>query len=71
MSLIVLPIDGQTAAPEGKTWFQVANEHVAVIPQLESLKGMENAEEIMQIEGVDAISTFNLVFRVHSLPSLQ
>ena len=53
---LVLPIDGQTDAPEGKTWFQVANEHVAVIPQIESLKGVENAEDIIKHEGVDAVS---------------
>lgn len=42
-------------APEGKNWLQVANENVAVIPQIESQLGMDNLEEIMQIEGVDAI----------------
>lgn len=43
-------------APEGKTWLQVANENIAVIPQIESQLGMDNLEEIMQIPGVDAIS---------------
>ena len=59
----MLPIDGQTDAPEGKTWFQVANEHVAVIPQIESLKGVENAEEMAKIDGVDAISMRLILFQ--------
>lgn len=46
----------QDTAPEGKTWIDVANEHVAVIPQIESRLGVENLEAIMQVEGVDAIS---------------
>ncbi|KZP18517.1 Phosphoenolpyruvate/pyruvate domain-containing protein [Athelia psychrophila] len=33
----------------------VANEHIAVIPQIESQLGLDNLEEIMQLEGVDAI----------------
>ncbi|KZP21829.1 Phosphoenolpyruvate/pyruvate domain-containing protein [Athelia psychrophila] len=41
--------------PEGKHWMGVANEHIAVIPQIESQLGLDNLEEIMQIEGVDAI----------------
>ncbi|KAF9031066.1 Phosphoenolpyruvate/pyruvate domain-containing protein [Hymenopellis radicata] len=45
----------QQAAPEGKTWMDVASEHCAVIPQIESWLGVQNLEEIMQIEGVDAI----------------
>ncbi|KAF9031077.1 Phosphoenolpyruvate/pyruvate domain-containing protein [Hymenopellis radicata] len=45
----------QDAAPDGKTWLDVASDHVAVIPQIESRRGVENLEEIMQIEGVDAI----------------
>jgi len=48
----------QDTAPEGKTWIDVANEHVAVIPQIESRLGVENLEEIMQVEGVDAITIF-------------
>ncbi|KIY68058.1 Phosphoenolpyruvate/pyruvate domain-containing protein [Cylindrobasidium torrendii FP15055 ss-10] len=50
-----LPIDGQTADTNGKTWYETANEHIAVIPQIESAEGMSNAEEIMQIPGVDCI----------------
>lgn len=46
----------QDAAPEGKTWMDVANEHVAVIPQIESRLGVENLEAIMQVKGIDAIS---------------
>ncbi|GLB39122.1 putative hpcH/HpaI aldolase/citrate lyase family protein [Lyophyllum shimeji] len=45
----------QDTAPEGKTWLDVASEHCAVIPQIESLKGVENLEAIMQVPGVDAI----------------
>ncbi|KAG6907590.1 hypothetical protein DXG01_008310 [Tephrocybe rancida] len=45
----------QDTAPEGKTWLDVANEHCAVIPQVESRKGVDNLEAIMQIPGVDAI----------------
>jgi 4-hydroxy-2-oxoheptanedioate aldolase len=35
------------------------NEHVAVIAQIESLKGVENAEDIISAEGVDAIMIGN------------
>ncbi|KAG6810998.1 hypothetical protein H0H92_009501 [Tricholoma furcatifolium] len=45
----------QDTAPEGKTWLDVASEHCAVIPQIESRKGVENLEEIMQLPGVDGI----------------
>ncbi|KAG6826403.1 hypothetical protein H0H92_015968 [Tricholoma furcatifolium] len=45
----------QDTAPEGKTWLDVASEHCAIIPQIESRKGVENLEEIMQIPGVDGI----------------
>lgn len=31
------------------------NEHIAVIAQIESRKGVENAEEIISADGVDAI----------------
>jgi len=48
----------QDAAPEGKSWIDIANEHVAVIPQIESHLGVENLEIIMQVEGVDAISMY-------------
>lgn len=36
--------------------FETANEHIAVIPQIESRLGVENAEAILQIAEVDAIS---------------
>ena len=49
----------EDAAPAGKTWFDVANEHVAVLPQIESRLGVENLEEIIQVEGVDGISTYH------------
>ncbi|KAF8067781.1 Pyruvate/Phosphoenolpyruvate kinase-like domain-containing protein [Lyophyllum atratum] len=45
----------QDTAPEGKTWLDVASEHCAVIPQIESRRGVENLEAIMQVPGVDAI----------------
>lgn len=34
----------------------VANDHIAIIPQIESMLGVENLEDIMQIEGIDGIS---------------
>ncbi|KZP10283.1 Phosphoenolpyruvate/pyruvate domain-containing protein, partial [Athelia psychrophila] len=43
------------SAPEGQTWVDVANDHIAVIPQIESALGLENLEDIMQVPGVDAI----------------
>ncbi|PWN43124.1 Phosphoenolpyruvate/pyruvate domain-containing protein [Ceraceosorus guamensis] len=49
-------IPGMTdQAPEGSSFLHVANDHIAVIPQVESAKGIENLEEICQIPGVDAI----------------
>ncbi|KAF8998636.1 Phosphoenolpyruvate/pyruvate domain-containing protein [Hymenopellis radicata] len=45
----------QQAAPEGKTWMNVASDHCAVIPQIESGLGVENLEEILKVEGVDAL----------------
>lgn len=44
------------STPEGQTWVDVANDHIAVIPQIESALGLENLEDIMQVPGVDAIS---------------
>ena len=32
-----------------------SNRHVTVIPQIESVKGVENAEEIAAVEGVGAL----------------
>lgn len=32
-----------------------SNNHVCIIPQIESVKGVENAEEIAAVEGVDAL----------------
>ncbi|KIY62712.1 Phosphoenolpyruvate/pyruvate domain-containing protein [Cylindrobasidium torrendii FP15055 ss-10] len=51
----LLPIDGQNGPTNGKTWFETSNEHIAIIPQIESAKGVENAEAMMQIPEVDAI----------------
>ena len=44
------------SAPAGKTWVDVANDHIAVIPQIESARGLASLEAIMQVAGVDAIS---------------
>ncbi|KAJ7058258.1 Pyruvate/Phosphoenolpyruvate kinase-like domain-containing protein [Mycena amicta] len=40
--------------PEGKTVFSVANEHVAIIPQVESRLGIKNLEEIVQLPEITA-----------------
>lgn len=48
ISFIVIPGAQQAA--------DVAIEHCAVIPQIKSGLGVQNLEEMMQIEGVDAIS---------------
>ncbi|KAJ7125531.1 Pyruvate/Phosphoenolpyruvate kinase-like domain-containing protein [Mycena crocata] len=42
-------------APEGETIFSIANRNVAIIPQIESIAGVENVESIMRHEGVDMI----------------
>jgi 4-hydroxy-2-oxoheptanedioate aldolase len=34
---------------------KTSNNHVCIIPQIESVKGMENAAEIAGVEGVNAI----------------
>ncbi|KAF1947904.1 macrophomate synthase [Clathrospora elynae] len=34
---------------------QTANNHICIIPQIESLKGVENAEEIAAVEGISAL----------------
>jgi len=34
---------------------QTSNRHIAIIPQIESVKGIDNAEEIAAVEGVSAI----------------
>ncbi len=38
----------------------VASDHCAVIPQIESGLGVENLEEILQVEGIDALSMVSL-----------
>nr|GAT43350.1 2,4-dihydroxyhept-2-ene-1,7-dioic acid aldolase [Mycena chlorophos] len=49
-------IDGVTdRAPEGKTVFSVANEHVAIIPQVESRFGIANLEEIAGLKEITAL----------------
>ena len=41
--------------PNDPNNFHTANNHIAVIPQIESVKGLENVEEIAQVEGVSAM----------------
>ena len=41
--------------PEGESVFSVANRNVAIIPQIESLAAVENADAIMRHKGVDMI----------------
>ncbi|KAJ7062011.1 Pyruvate/Phosphoenolpyruvate kinase-like domain-containing protein [Mycena amicta] len=41
--------------PEGKTIFSVANEHVAIIPQVESRLGIKNLEEIVKLPEITAL----------------
>ncbi|KAJ7489599.1 Pyruvate/Phosphoenolpyruvate kinase-like domain-containing protein [Mycena latifolia] len=42
------------ATPEGETVFTVANKHVAIIPQIESARGIENLAEIVAFDEVSA-----------------
>ncbi|KAJ7621043.1 Pyruvate/Phosphoenolpyruvate kinase-like domain-containing protein [Roridomyces roridus] len=41
--------------PEGKTVYTLANEHIAIIPQVESRVGIANIDAIMQMDEVDAV----------------
>nr|GAT43357.1 2,4-dihydroxyhept-2-ene-1,7-dioic acid aldolase [Mycena chlorophos] len=41
--------------PEGKTIFSLANEHVAIIPQVESRVGIANLEEIASMKEITAM----------------
>ncbi|KAG8789647.1 hypothetical protein FRC16_001191 [Serendipita sp. 398] len=41
--------------PEGQTIQTAANDSIACIAQIESVKGVENAEDIIGLEGIDAI----------------
>lgn len=34
---------------------QTANNHVCIIPQIESVKGVENCEEIAAVEGISGL----------------
>ncbi|KAJ7451052.1 Pyruvate/Phosphoenolpyruvate kinase-like domain-containing protein [Mycena latifolia] len=43
------------ATPEGHTTYSLANEHIAVIPQIESRLGIANIDAIMQMAQVDAV----------------
>ncbi|KAF7304272.1 2,4-dihydroxyhept-2-ene-1,7-dioic acid aldolase [Mycena chlorophos] len=40
--------------PEGKSVFSIANEHVAIIPQIESRVGVKNLEEIVKMPEINA-----------------
>ncbi|KAJ7176490.1 Pyruvate/Phosphoenolpyruvate kinase-like domain-containing protein [Mycena filopes] len=40
--------------PENESIFSVANKHVAIIPQIESRVGINNLEEIMQLDEISA-----------------
>lgn len=35
--------------------FKTANSHIAIIPQVESIKGVDNFEEIVSVPGVTAV----------------
>ncbi|KAG8812797.1 hypothetical protein FRC17_001811 [Serendipita sp. 399] len=41
--------------PEGQTLQTAANDSIACIAQIESVKGVENAEDIISLEGIDAV----------------
>jgi 4-hydroxy-2-oxoheptanedioate aldolase len=41
----------QNRTPEGKTTYDVWDEHAAVICQIEDLEGLENVEEICRVPG--------------------
>ena len=41
--------------PEGESLFSIANKNVAIIPQIESLAGLDNVDAIMQHPGVDIV----------------
>ncbi|KAJ5219194.1 HpcH/HpaI aldolase/citrate lyase family protein [Penicillium cinerascens] len=45
----------QNRTPEGKTTYDVWDEHAAVICQIEDLEGLENVEEICRVPGVDGL----------------
>ncbi|KAJ7660366.1 Pyruvate/Phosphoenolpyruvate kinase-like domain-containing protein, partial [Mycena polygramma] len=41
--------------PDGENLFSVANKHVAIIPQIESLRGIENLEAMLKLDEVSAV----------------
>lgn len=43
--------DQQNRTPEGQTTYDVWNNHVAVICQIEDLQGLENIDEICKVPG--------------------
>ncbi|KAG4433954.1 hypothetical protein IFR05_010567 [Cadophora sp. M221] len=45
----------QNRTPDGKTTYDVWDEHAAVICQIEDLEGLENVEEICAVPGVDGL----------------
>ncbi|PVG04776.1 Phosphoenolpyruvate/pyruvate domain-containing protein [Serendipita vermifera] len=44
-----------SAVPDGQTIWGMSNEHIACIAQIESKLGVENAEDIIGLEGIDAV----------------
>lgn len=40
---------------DNQTVGSLSNEHIACIAQIESVRGAENAEAIMSLEGIDAV----------------
>ncbi|RYO82542.1 hypothetical protein DL766_000305 [Monosporascus sp. MC13-8B] len=45
----------QNQTPEGKTTYDVWDEHAAIICQIEDLEGLENIDEICRVPGVDGL----------------
>jgi 4-hydroxy-2-oxoheptanedioate aldolase len=45
----------QSLYPNDPVNLQTANNHVCVIPQIESVKGIENCEEIAAVEGISGL----------------
>ncbi|KAM0345633.1 hypothetical protein ACHAPU_006287 [Fusarium lateritium] len=45
----------QNKTPKGQTTYDVWNNHVAVICQIEDLEGLENIEDICKVPGVDGL----------------
>ncbi|KAL2065857.1 hypothetical protein VTL71DRAFT_3527 [Oculimacula yallundae] len=48
-------VGGQARAPAGRSIYEVCNEHIAVICQIEDVEGVQNIDEIAAVPGVDAL----------------